>query len=93
MFEDLKKTLARNTDRTLTKRNCAEWKIEAIVAEVEANQTILLDGHSVTNKSKSVKSHCVTAAVKAASSEGHNISEIKKKLNMKVDCKKDISVQ
>lgn len=74
----------------------SKWKMEAVVAEVEASQTILFAGHSsgVTNKSKFVESHHVTAAVKAASAESRSIPEMKKKwLDMKVDRKKDVSVQ
>ncbi len=74
----------------------SEWKIEAVVAEVEVSQPILFGGHSsgVTNKSKFVKSHHITAAVKAASSESRSIPEMKKKwLDMRVNRKKDVSAQ
>lgn len=97
MFKDLQDiTLQRSTDCAPKQKDCTEWKIEAVVVEFEARQAILLCGHSsgVTNKSKFVKSHRATAAVKAASSESRNIWEIKNKwLDMKVDHKKDVSVQ
>ena len=84
----------RHTSET---RECTEWKkkiIEAVAAEARAKPLILFGGHSsgVTNKSKFVLSHRVTAAVKAASSESQN--KLRKGwLDMKVDHEKDVSVQ
>lgn len=56
---------------------------------------MLFRGHrsGVTNESKFTKSHCVTAAVKAARSESQNVPEISKRwLDVRADCKKDVSV-